>query len=56
MIEIFENFNDNTFTVFTPEGIAYEFSTEELAVAKARELCDCTDEFVPIPFFEDADI
>lgn len=56
MIEIFENTTSNIFTVSTAEGVMYEFTAEADAIAKAQELCNCSDEFVIMPFFEDDEL
>lgn len=53
MIEIFQNTTNDIITVMSSDGHAYEYTSEEDAIAKARELCDCTDDFEIIPFFED---
>jgi hypothetical protein len=56
MIEIFENTTSNIFTVSAPDGAMYEFTLESEAVAKAQQLCNCNDEFLIMPFFEDDEL
>lgn len=56
MIEIFENTTSNIFTVSAPDGIMYEFTTESDALLKAQELCNCNDDFIIMPFFEDDEL
>jgi hypothetical protein len=53
VIEIIEDISNDLFIVSHNNFETYEYSSLEDAVSKARELCDCNDEFEVTPFFND---
>jgi len=56
MIEIFEDIANNIFTVSGIDGVMYEFESDIDAINKAQELCNCNDEFIIMPLFDDAEL
>jgi hypothetical protein len=56
MIEIFEDITNGIFTVSTVDGSMHEFESELDAILKAQELCNCNDDFLIMPLFEDDEL